>query len=640
MYTARYCLWGTFWLVVVIAPLLYAQEQPQIVTDILEQIEDDRLNEADWLEHLWELRENPLDINRAKTLDLMRIPFVPPSVAKEIVRYRRKHGAFREVRELLQVPGMSEELLQALEPLIQVKPKERRKEFLLTRTNIYFGYPLKEGYRKGVYHSPVYFHQRVLLRATDEISVNGILEKDAGEKNWTDFTSFSLSFSPNWANTRILIGDFQIRFGSGLALWSPYGMPLNTSAFIPLPGTRSLFQENRSTSANGFLRGLLVSTRIFSRLSLTAFYSNRYLDATVDSTGEWVLNLRQSELHRTETEIRYRHVLHEELAGAALGFTHAGTISHLYFIKSQYNPAFQKHPHSPSYLGFSFRKEWKTVRLGNEFLLDERQRVSNQTYFSFVQQHFRYMATFYYYHPQIFTPRSRAIGAFGTPAMNRIGFVAQARYRPGAGIHIAGYTHFYRKITGLPEDLFLRQDYCVEAGFRIQRHLFTLQLWRKQRFNKTGIESESEQKIHVGRLNMMFRVTREFNWQTRLELRWAQPLEKTYRYYATNFYVQGNYHQGNRWGIKIRWSAFDVPDYDVRIYENEPDMPGSVRSVVLNGYGYKWFVLLHFRLSSVFQIYLKYHMRNYPNRSSLGSGWDEIPANYARQFRMAIVIKM
>jgi len=64
----------------------------------------------------------PLDLNQATQEQLMALPGIGPALAQRIVAYRKEHGPFASLDELLEVPGIGEELLAALRPLVTVEP--------------------------------------------------------------------------------------------------------------------------------------------------------------------------------------------------------------------------------------------------------------------------------------------------------------------------------------------------------------------------------------------------------------------------------------------------------------------------------------------------------------------------------------
>ncbi|MBQ9392789.1 MAG: helix-hairpin-helix domain-containing protein [Oscillospiraceae bacterium] len=61
-----------------------------------------------------------LDLNRADAAALERLPGVGPTLAARIVDYRRAHGAFASVEELLQVEGVGPATLEGLRPYVTV----------------------------------------------------------------------------------------------------------------------------------------------------------------------------------------------------------------------------------------------------------------------------------------------------------------------------------------------------------------------------------------------------------------------------------------------------------------------------------------------------------------------------------------
>jgi competence protein ComEA len=62
----------------------------------------------------------PVDLNAATLEQLDTLPGVGPATARAIVAYRTRHGRFRSVTELLEVPGIGPTKLEALRPLVRV----------------------------------------------------------------------------------------------------------------------------------------------------------------------------------------------------------------------------------------------------------------------------------------------------------------------------------------------------------------------------------------------------------------------------------------------------------------------------------------------------------------------------------------
>lgn len=62
----------------------------------------------------------PLSLNRASAEELDRLPGIGPSLAADIVAYRRTHGRIQSLDELREIAGIGERRLARLRPLLQL----------------------------------------------------------------------------------------------------------------------------------------------------------------------------------------------------------------------------------------------------------------------------------------------------------------------------------------------------------------------------------------------------------------------------------------------------------------------------------------------------------------------------------------
>ena len=62
----------------------------------------------------------PVDLNAATAAELDALPGVGPSTAAAIVEWRTRHGRFRSVEDLLEVPGIGDAKLDRLRPFVRV----------------------------------------------------------------------------------------------------------------------------------------------------------------------------------------------------------------------------------------------------------------------------------------------------------------------------------------------------------------------------------------------------------------------------------------------------------------------------------------------------------------------------------------
>jgi competence protein ComEA len=69
-------------------------------------------------------RAEAIDINKATAIDLQKLPGIGPTLAKQIVSYREKHGPFRRVEDLMVIRGIGFKKWKAIRPLVRVDDRK------------------------------------------------------------------------------------------------------------------------------------------------------------------------------------------------------------------------------------------------------------------------------------------------------------------------------------------------------------------------------------------------------------------------------------------------------------------------------------------------------------------------------------
>jgi competence protein ComEA len=60
----------------------------------------------------------PININTASVTELMQLPKVGQKTAERIVGFRKQHGAFKRVEEIMNVKGIGEKTFEKLKPFL------------------------------------------------------------------------------------------------------------------------------------------------------------------------------------------------------------------------------------------------------------------------------------------------------------------------------------------------------------------------------------------------------------------------------------------------------------------------------------------------------------------------------------------
>lgn len=67
-------------------------------------------------------QHDKLDVNRATQEQLQTVPGIGPALARRIVEWRREHGPFETLEELLHVRGIGPRTLDRIRPYLEVRP--------------------------------------------------------------------------------------------------------------------------------------------------------------------------------------------------------------------------------------------------------------------------------------------------------------------------------------------------------------------------------------------------------------------------------------------------------------------------------------------------------------------------------------
>ncbi len=315
-------------LILGIGLILRAQVPTEELENELESLaEGNEENETDLIqlaENLQILQQNPIEVNFASSEDLEQIPYLNIFQIANLLRYREETGMLYGAFELTVIKGWDQATIaqvlpylsfatQKVVPEIKLKNVARYSQHNLLARSILDLQP-RQGFKDGSYKGPRGNHYlRYRGQYQDLISIGFTAQQDPGEpwggpyqKLGVDFLSGHLALSNYGALKNLVVGDYQVEFGQGLALWSSLafgkgaetvGIKRFARGVRPFTGA----EENR------FMRGV-ASTWQIQDWEVSAFYSRHAIDANVDEldTSLQALNvssLRTTGLHRTAGEL-------------------------------------------------------------------------------------------------------------------------------------------------------------------------------------------------------------------------------------------------------------------------------------------------------------------------------------------------
>lgn len=226
----------------------------------------------DEIERYEELERSPLDLNGASRSRLFASGLFSQYQVASLTEYRNRTGEILSFTELASVDGFPQAFVEAISHFVKLgssgPPGDRKKG---PRADVSSDTNLSLKYVEGTGTSLSMWHK---LRAGDGDRVDfGLSAKKGYDAPFMKPSSYScfLEISGRRRKASYLIGDYALRFGQGLALWSGYQMG-------GFSGDRSFWKRptgispSRSLSAGTSHRG--IAARVSSgHLDISAFVS-------------------------------------------------------------------------------------------------------------------------------------------------------------------------------------------------------------------------------------------------------------------------------------------------------------------------------------------------------------------------------
>lgn len=626
--------------------------------DILEELIDETSEESDNSELFdrFEFFINfPVDINTADLTGLLQLPLIDISTANLIIEHRNKFGPFFSVQELYAIKDLPLETVHKLLPFVTVqkKPVETITEKPADRipipelSNLRFNIrsrflndlQTRRGFTEQRYFgSKLKNYNRILIRQGSNYQIGFLTDKDPGETSFTDFTSFHLMIKDIEFINTIVLGDYLLEFGQGLALWSPYAITKSTDAIYPTQkNARGLRPYTSSTEAN-FLRGGAATVQIDNFL-FTAFYSQNKFDANIDSESGFITSRPVDGFHRTESELLRKNSAEEKVFGSViqynpLSLTNVGFVFYNVNLSNPLIPSstFGMTGDSFKYLSFFYDVIYKNIKFFGEFAYDMKSVASvNGLQFS-VTRDFSFITAFRNYPRNYSNYLGSGFGERAGATSNEIGFYTGFRWRIPLGLLNVYYDKFkfpYRTSTIVsPSD-----------GDEILAELVLKPLKKTE----TKIRFKYEHKDVSQTIDNLRQVTKRLRQSLRFEI--AHHPANTIRLRSRAEY---NYFRISENNLKedgllifqdIRFSGlrdlvlygrivfFNTDSFNSAVYEYENDLTGVMTNLPVFGEGVRWYFIARYKVLKSLTISLKYSETYKPKERFLSSGNNLISNN-------------
>ncbi len=620
-------------------------------------------DQAELIEHLQALRDQPMDINQASAEDLQTLPWISPALSQAIVVHRKEYGDFIDLEQLLRIHGMDAELLQIIRPYLRVGKRTRRPSIGLNgRHRFHQRVEKGQGYLDGTYPGGrEKLYNRVTGSAGEFLRLGMLVEKDAGERDINDLALGYGSINVTRLRSRIVLGHFLAEAGQGLVFWGPYTLGKGNDPLAPgKPRPRGIHVYS-STDENAALVGAAMTTNVGS-FELSAAYGRGNLDALIE--GDSVQSLPNTGLHRTSGEKEQRDALSETVTGLianwrprpGLKFGLAYQSSHFTLPLAEGSRVYDQYEFAGRdnlVAGLNF-----DVMIGNINLFGEGARSTSGGLAGllgswFDLEPFGFLILLRNYDRDFHNAHGRSFGERGDVLNNEQGVYLGWRWPLAKTTKLSFYydqsrypwLRYARPMPGSGWELMGLFELRPRKNMNVLIRFKTKSSSEAETFpDRFGNETQklSERQNKSLRLQMELTPERRVRLRTRLELNWSDflPIGDSYRLakdsLGTLLYQDLRLQPFPALFLSMRWCHFDAMTYNVRFYQYENDLPGVMRSKMLYGRGTRWYLLAGWSFSEPIRLSAKYEHTFYDSETSIGSGSDLILGQHENGFSLQL----
>ncbi len=633
--------------------------------DIMEETIGEATDEGDdsfFYDYFDDLLSEPVDLNSASAVDLLRIPYLDNNSADLIINYRKQKGTYKSAAELYSINGLPKETADAVIPFVTVHIFSDTAggitDGLFTSPKISFrlrtGRVLKEqyGFAKNKFAgNPLKIYNRILVTNKKIYTIGFLTEKDPGEKNINDFTSFFLMMHNLPGIDNLLIGNYTLEFGQGLALWSPYAFAKGSEAIFPVTKRERVIIPHNGSDENRFFKGAAISSS-FGRTKFSAFYSAKKFDATIDSNSGIITAVSYDGLHRTQTETANRENASEIIYGFSSSYNLSDMlkIEELYFHsnvstdlgKSDY-PKTGGAAHD--FYSISYRLIYNRVSLSGETAYDGNNFSWIANLLVRLSPDAEFVNSVRHYSPAFTGTHSNGFGEKRGTAANENGYYLGLKWKTPAGIINMYFDQFRFPFASYNNPLPL-------SGKEFLIAFKTVTIASAQALFRFKYE-EKDKTVEAGGIKLpVSRLKESLRFEFRLNLRKALILKTRIDYLKLKYENKDDLNEGISISQEVRAAPienlslaanavfYSTENFESAVYTYEYGLPGTFNSVALYGEGMRWYSVIGYKINNNLSIGLKYYEIHKPGVSSIGSGYSEVVGDIYNEISLQIEAKL
>lgn len=642
--------WGIILIVMFYNSNIRAQTQTdELFAQLLETLNQDNPDEfehAELIEQWNYFIKHPIDLNLTDKDELKKLFFLSEVQIHSIISHREHHGNFLDILELQTIQELDVPTIRLMLPFVEINQS----------SELTFGYP-NQLFQKAEQELMIRFGNslrvlshsdqpenpypgspfRMLFRYKynfqNKLYATVNMEKDSGEQFFRanntsgfDFYSGSIYLKDAGIVKKLVIGDYSLRFGQGLALWSGSGFGkgavLSTIARQDY-GLRPYSSLNEAL----FFRGIS-GTVALKKVLFTPFLSIKKFDASAAESENEVSTLILSGLHRTESELSNQNRLGSFIFGANARLNHKKLSLGLTAFQTGFDFPFAEGKHlyqrydfhgkrlinTGFYYSYTYKNTYFFGEIANSNLSGKAVingvMSSLSSGVSLVLLHRDYSKSYHSFF-------SRALSE-SSSASNEKGFLAGAELKLGYQWDFFAYTDLFRfpwlkfRVDGPSKGFenFIRLSYKPnkKLKFIVQYKQQIKQENADISLKTIGLEDVERTNY---RLELNYKITASITLRNRAELVAYKKASLQTEYGFLNYQDILYDPMSSRISANMRFGIFDTEGFNSRIYAYENDVLYAYSVPAYQGSGLRFYFNFSYSFSKNLDVWLRYAHKNY-----------------------------
>lgn len=666
----------------------YKNEQEKIavieqrIEWLAENIGDEEPDLNALFDRLFYLIDHPLNLNKATKDQLEDLMLLTDLQINELLTYLEQNGNLMVIYEIQTLPSWDMTTIEEVLPFVYVKDKFTDPHLTLSQmlksssSELYlrWGKVLEDqaGYVPDANGNTKYLgsndrvYTRYRFKSANNVSIGFTAEKDPGEEFFRG-TQKSFDFYSGHAYLHnigkikhLVIGDYLTAFGQGLTIGiGPAFGKTASSLGIKRPGYQ--FKPFTSVNETQFLRGV-AGTIDLKPVEVSFFYSNKKIDGniiTTDSTtntddGIAVSSIQTSGLHNTTSTLADKNALGENIIGGDITFrkrvfdigitSYAVNYSGALQQTFQYYNQYEFNGTSNMVSGLHYSAVVKNVHFFGETSMSKNKKIGSLNGLIMSLDPKCGIVLAYRYYQKDFQNNYTNAFAEATFPFNERGLYMGIEIKPTTKWIINGYADMFNSewlrynVNGPSKG----NEYLAQITYKPnkQTEIYFRFRQRTKEYN-TDVDvndirylSATQQTNY--RINLLHKVSKTLTLHSRIEQLVLKPEEEPVQYGFMALQDIIYKPLSSPFSFNLRYAVFNTDNYDTRIYAFENDILYYYAIPAYYYRGSRIYFNVRYQYKKWFDAWIKIGQWLYDNRTTIGSGNDEILGNQKTEIRAQI----